>query len=147
MNTSNESVSALAAKYSRFIRWSDEDQCYIGSLPDFEQDCTHGDSPDEVNANLQQVAEMYVESLQAQGRELPAPRAIVIAPSQFRQTGNESDIARLRKSQGLSQKDFAALLGVSPSTLIKWEHGLRRPCGSSAKLLQLMQNHPELINA
>ncbi len=147
MNALNQSISAIAAKYSRFIRWSDEDQCYIGSLPDFEQDCTHGSTPDEVNSNLQQVAEMYVESYLQQGRELPEPRSIVIAPSQFRQTGNESDIARLRKSHGLSQKDFAALLGVSPSTLVKWEHGLRRPCGSSAKLLQLMEKHPELINA
>ena len=79
--------------------------------------------------------------------ELPQPRSIAISPSPFRETGNEKSIARLRKSQGMSQKDFAAVLGVSPSTLVKWEHGLRRPCGPSAKLLDLIEKHPELINS
>lgn len=140
-------IKALAGKYSRFIRWSDEDNCYIGSLPDFEKDCTHGGTLEEVNRNLQEVAEMYIERYLEKGMELPQPRAIAISPSPFRETGNEKSIARLRKSQGLSQKDFAAVLGVSPSTLVKWEHGIRRPCGPSAKLLYLIEKHPELINS
>lgn len=142
-----QDMKALAGKYSRFIRWSDEDNCYIGSLPDFEKDCTHGETLEEVNRNLQEVAEMYIERCLERGMELPQPRAIAISPSPFRETGNEKSIARLRKSQGMSQKDFAAVLGVSPSTLVKWEHGLRRPCGPSAKLLDLIEKHPELINS
>lgn len=142
-----QDMKALAGKYSRFIRWSDEDNCYIGSLPDFEKDCTHGETLEEVNRNLQEVAEMYIESYLEKGMELPRPRAIAISPSPFRETGNEKNIARLRKSQGMSQKDFAAVLGVSHSTLVKWEQGLRRPCGPSAKLLDLIEKHPELINS
>lgn len=147
MNMNEHKIKALARKYSRFIKWSDEDDCYIGSLPDFEKDCTHGNTLEEVSRNLQEVAEMYIEGYLEEERKLPRPRAVVISPSPFRETGNEENIARLRKSQGMSQKDFAAVLGVSPSTLIKWEHGLRRPSGSSAKLLELISKHPELLQA
>ena len=98
-----QDMKALAGKYSRFIRWSDEDNCYIGSLPDFEKDCTHGETLEEVNRNLQEVAEMYIERCLEKGMELPQPRAIAISPSPFRETGNEKSIARLRKSQGMSQ--------------------------------------------
>lgn len=84
-----QDMKALAGKYSRFIRWSDEDNCYIGSLPDFEKDCTHGETLEEVNRNLQEVAEMYIERYLEKGMELPQPRSIAISPSPFRETGNE----------------------------------------------------------
>ena len=29
-----EKIKALAPRYPRIIRWSDEDQCFIGSLPE-----------------------------------------------------------------------------------------------------------------
>lgn len=35
-------MKALAGKYSRFIRWSDEDNCYIGSLPDLKRTAPTG---------------------------------------------------------------------------------------------------------
>lgn len=36
-------------------------------------------------------------------------------------------IRRLRKSRGLSQKDFASRLGVSNSRVSNWEQGINRP--------------------
>ena len=36
-------------------------------------------------------------------------------------------IRRLRKSRGLSQKDFAGRLGVSNSRVSNWEQGINRP--------------------
>ena len=36
-------------------------------------------------------------------------------------------IRRLRKSRGLSQKDFANRLGVSNSRVSNWEQGINRP--------------------
>ena len=30
MKMTEQDMKALAGKYSRFIRWSDEDNCYIG---------------------------------------------------------------------------------------------------------------------
>ena len=37
--------------------------------------------------------------------------------------------ARARHSTGLSQAEFAALLGVSKRTLQQWEQGRREPSG------------------
>ena len=40
----HKKIQTLARRYPRYIRWSDEDKCYIGSLPDLDGDCTHGDT-------------------------------------------------------------------------------------------------------
>ncbi len=56
-------------------------------------------------------------------------------------------VTGLRKNLGLSQSDFAAALGVSISTLSKWETGDRRPDAAAAKLLRILQQKPEYITA
>lgn len=41
-------------KYTIIVQWSDEDQCYVISLPEFEnllQPCTHGDTYEEAIKN------------------------------------------------------------------------------------------------
>ena len=45
---------------------------------------------------------------------------------------------------GLSQHEFAALLGVSPRTLQDWEQGRRAPTGAAKTLLQDAVAHPEV---
>ena len=37
-----EEIKRLARPYARLIRWSDEDECFVGSLPELDGDCTHG---------------------------------------------------------------------------------------------------------
>ena len=138
-------IKRSAGRYPRFIRWSEEDACFIGSLPDLDGECTHGDSPEEVAANLDECAEIYVADCVDDGTPLPQPRAFVVAPSHYRAPKAGNAIAALRTQYGLTQKDFAALLGVGLSTLIKWENGLRHPSGSSARLLQIAEKHPEAL--
>ena len=138
-------IKNIAKRYPRFIRWSDEDKCFIGSLPDLDGDCTHGDTPEEVAANLDECAEIYVADCLDDGSPLPAPSAFVVAPSPFRAPKSENPIQALRCKYSLSQKDFAELLGVGLSTLIKWENGLRRPSGAAARLLQIAEKHPEAV--
>ena len=53
--------------------------------------------------------------------------------------------ARARASVGLSQKDFATLLGVSPRTLQDWEQGRREPSGAAKTLLEVAVAHPEVL--
>lgn len=142
-----QQIKTLAKRYARFIRWSEEDACFIGSLPDLVGDCTHGDTPEEVAANLNECAELFVENALMNGETLPEPHAKIIIPSTFRQGGSENKISALRKQYGYTQKSFAALIGVSLSTLIKWENGVRTPCGSSAKLLEILAHHPEYLDA
>ncbi len=51
--------------------------------------------------------------------------------------------ARLR--MGLSQQEFAQLLGVSPRTLQDWEQGRREPTGAARMLLRVAAKHPEML--
>ncbi len=55
--------------------------------------------------------------------------------------------AEARASIGLSQQEFAQLLGVSPRTLQDWEQGRREPTGAARTLLKLAVKHPKLLRA
>jgi len=53
--------------------------------------------------------------------------------------------AEARSRVGLSQQDFARLLGVSARTLQDWEQGRRRPTGAAKTLLRVAFSHPEVL--
>ncbi len=53
--------------------------------------------------------------------------------------------AEARASVGLSQQEFALLLGVSPRTLQDWEQGRREPTGAARTLLKVAVKHPKLL--
>ena len=50
-----------------------------------------------------------------------------------------------RASSGLSQQEFAHLLGVSARTLQDWEQGRREPTGAARMLLKVAVKHPKLL--
>lgn len=63
-------------KYTIVIQWSEEDGCFVVSLPEFEnvmQPVTHGDTYVEALQNAEEVLELLVESAQANGESLPEP--------------------------------------------------------------------------
>ena len=53
--------------------------------------------------------------------------------------------AEARAKVGLSQQDFARLLGVSARTLQDWEQGRREPTGAARMLLRVAATHPEVL--
>lgn len=53
--------------------------------------------------------------------------------------------AEARAQVGLSQQDFAILLGVSARTLQDWEQGRREPNGAAKTLLRVAVAHPEVL--
>ena len=53
--------------------------------------------------------------------------------------------AAARAKTGLTQAQFAALLGVSVRTLQEWEQGRREPSGSAKSLLLIALRHPEVL--
>ena len=53
--------------------------------------------------------------------------------------------AEARASIGMSQQDFAELLGVSARTLQDWEQGRREPTGAARMLLKVAVKHPKVL--
>ena len=56
-----------------------------------------------------------------------------------------SRISKNRENIGLSQAEFAKLLGVSVRTLQEWEQGRRIPSGPSRTLLRIANNNPKAL--
>ena len=66
----------------------------------------------------------------------PASRVFTISPP---------DIKNIRDGFGLTQEQFAALMGISVRTLRNWEQGRRVPEGPARMLLQVAAKHPEAV--
>ena len=56
-----------------------------------------------------------------------------------------SPIMRARMRTGLTQAEFAVLLGVSKRTLEQWEQGRREPSGAAKTLIRVAELHPEVL--
>jgi len=54
-------------------------------------------------------------------------------------------IAETRARVGLSQSEFARLLGVSVRTLQEWEQGRRIPSGPARTLLTIAHKNPKAL--
>jgi putative transcriptional regulator len=57
----------------------------------------------------------------------------------------EPDVRLLRERYGLTQEQFARLLGISVATLRNWEQGRRKPEGAARILLLVAASHPEAV--
>lgn len=55
------------------------------------------------------------------------------------------DVQQIRAQYNLSQRKFAALLGISVATLRNWEQGRRVPRGPARVLLQVAAKHPQAV--
>ena len=56
-----------------------------------------------------------------------------------------TDAATARQKVGLSQAEFAALLGVSKRTLQDWEQGRREPSGAAKSLIEVAMKRPDIL--
>jgi putative transcriptional regulator len=72
-------------------------------------------------------------------------RDIKAGRSNRTQVEPRSPIVRARLKSGLTQAQFAALLGVSKRTLEQWEQGRRVPSGAAKTLIRVAQLHPEVL--
>lgn len=54
-------------------------------------------------------------------------------------------ISEIREGVGLSQSEFAKLLGVSVRTLQEWEQGRRTPSGPAKTLLAIAHKNPRAL--
>ena len=66
----------MTHKYSMVIEWSDADEAFVVTLPEFPSNPTHGATYEEAAHNGQEVLEMLIEVYQADGKPLPQPRVM-----------------------------------------------------------------------
>lgn len=88
---------------------------------------------DELFAEL--VASVREGGAILRGETEPARRFEIAAP----------DVKQIRERYELSQREFAALLGVSIKTLQNWEQGRRSPHGAARVLLRVADKHPDAV--
>ena len=61
------------AKYSMIVSWSEDDDCYIVSVPDLPGCMADGETPQKAVENAQAIIEEWIETAQMLGREIPQP--------------------------------------------------------------------------
>lgn len=71
------------SRYSMIIQWSDADQLFLVTIPEFVDrvvmPCTHGKTREEAIRNGEDVIEMYLEAWQVEGESIPEPSILQIA--------------------------------------------------------------------
>lgn len=60
-------------KYSMIVSWSNNDNCYIVSVPDLPGCMTDGETPQKAVENAQVIIAEWFETAQMLGREIPEP--------------------------------------------------------------------------
>ena len=58
---------------------------------------------------------------------------------------SETDAREARHKLGLSQREFASLVGTAVGTVRKWELGTRRPSGAARTLIEVIKNEPKAV--
>lgn len=68
-------------KYQMLIQWSEEDECFLVSLPDFpgQQWRSHGETYEEAMMNGIEALESLAIAYQVMGEELPQPSIVAKA--------------------------------------------------------------------
>lgn len=58
--------------YLKIVEWSEEDQCYVGSIPGWIGKCCHGDNEEDVYRQLCQILDEWIEIYENDNIPLPA---------------------------------------------------------------------------
>ena len=82
------------------------------------------------------------ESLKQGLKEAASIRRGELAPGRVIEI-SAPDVKSVRARVGLSQSEFAQLIGVKVATLRNWEQHRRQPTGAAAALLMIVDKEPE----
>jgi predicted HicB family RNase H-like nuclease len=66
-------IKEQAARYAKFVEWSDEDECFVGRCPEIMAGGVHGGDEAKVYAELCQTVEEWITLLHKDGVALPEP--------------------------------------------------------------------------
>lgn len=56
-----------------------------------------------------------------------------------------SELQQVRAKTGLTQEQFATIIGSSVATLRKWEQGSRQPSGAAQTLIKVIAYRPSIV--
>ncbi|GHT88664.1 transcriptional regulator [Betaproteobacteria bacterium] len=90
-----------------------------------------------MDKEMQQFTEDLLESVRQMNAGVAARKTEV----------RVSPAVEARLAVGVSQAEFARLLGVSVRTLQEWEQGRCQPSGAARTLLRIAAQNPEAIRA
>lgn len=62
------------AHYHINVFWSDDDGLWIADVPDLKYCSSHGDTPEEAIANIQDAIEGWIETARETGLTVPKPK-------------------------------------------------------------------------
>jgi putative transcriptional regulator len=62
-----------------------------------------------------------------------------------RVTPRDTDARDARLKLGLTQREFASLIGTAVGTVRKWELGARRPSGAARALIEVIKTEPKAV--
>jgi len=98
----------LGDRYLKLVVWSEEDRCYIGSVPGWIEDCCHGKNEARVYRRLCEIVGEWIEIYRRDGRPLPAATNRKYSGKFVLRTGPEMHRALAVKalSQGASLNTF-----------------------------------------
>ena len=60
-------------KYSISIFYSEDDACYVASVPELKGCMAHGETREEAMQEIQDAIEVHIQMMQDVDRELPLP--------------------------------------------------------------------------
>jgi len=66
-------IKAQAARFTKYVEWSDEDQCFVGQCPELFGGGVHGQEESKVYADLCEAVEEWIEIINQDGTPLPEP--------------------------------------------------------------------------
>ena len=64
-----------SARYVKIVEWSDEDRCFVGQCPGLIGPCCHGEDEAAVYAELCEIVDEWIETLERDGKPLPPATA------------------------------------------------------------------------
>jgi len=62
-------------RYLKIVEWSEEDQCYVGSVPGWIGRCCHGADEEQLYDELCRIVDEWIETYRQDERLLPAATA------------------------------------------------------------------------
>jgi predicted RNase H-like HicB family nuclease len=63
-------------RYLKVVAWSDEDNCFIGTCPQLMYGGSYGDDAQKVFAELCELVEEAIATLEEAGKPLPQPLSL-----------------------------------------------------------------------